>query len=76
MLRSAVYSVTALLLCCGVAVAQDDVPEMITDRPDVTESSQTVPRYYFQLDLSGGAALTNEGDDWFANAGLSFRLPR
>jgi hypothetical protein len=30
----------------------------------------------FQLDISGGAALTEEGDDWFANAGLSFRLPR
>jgi len=27
---------------------------MITDRPDVTESSQTVPRYYFQLETGMG----------------------
>jgi len=34
--------------------AQDDVPEMIADRPDVSESSQTVPRAYYQLETGFG----------------------
>jgi hypothetical protein len=29
-----------------------------------------------QLDLSGGVGLNDNADDWFAGAGISFRLPR
>jgi hypothetical protein len=32
-------------------------------------------RRNFQVDATGGVALTEEGDDWFGTAGLSFRLP-
>jgi len=43
-----------VVLCAASALAQQDVPEMITDRPDATESPQTVPRGYFQVEAGGG----------------------
>jgi hypothetical protein len=46
--------IAATILIPAYASAQDDVPEMITDRPDVTESSQTVPPAYFQLEIGFG----------------------
>jgi len=29
----------------------------------------------FQLDVAGGAGISEDADDWFVGAGLSFRLP-
>jgi hypothetical protein len=52
-LLSALAIVTAMLIP-AYASAQDDVPEMITDRPDITESSQTVPRGYIQVETGVG----------------------
>ena len=34
----------------GAALADDDVPVMITDRPTISVASRTVPRGYFQLE--------------------------
>lgn len=38
-----------------------DAPPMVTDRPDQTESSEVVPRGFFQLELGGQHASHREG---------------
>ena len=48
-----IFLLTALALAVsgGAARAQDEVPELITDRPDQTESTAIVPRGMVQLEL-------------------------
>ena len=40
-----------LLLAYSGYSQQDSIPELITDRPDATESSILIPKSYFQLEL-------------------------
>ncbi|MAM30701.1 MAG: hypothetical protein CMC13_16935 [Flavobacteriaceae bacterium] len=52
-MKKRLYIIT--LFCFGIAVAQEDnaVPEMVTDRPDATESPLTVPKGYVQIEAGG-----------------------
>ena len=52
--RIAAFLLTAGLVVSfvGAALAADDVPVMITDRPTISVSSRTVSRGYFQLETN------------------------
>lgn len=50
-----------LFLPMVLANAQEDVPELITDRPDQTESSSVVPHKSLQIET--GFILANDADD-------------
>lgn len=52
-MKKRLYIIT--LFCFGIAVAQEDnaVPDMVTDRPDATESPLTVPKGYVQIEAGG-----------------------
>lgn len=47
------------ILCCPMATAVDE-PSLVTDRPDFTESAETVPRGGFQLEF--GYSFSKDGD--------------
>lgn len=42
--------ILALIAFSALAKAQDEIPELITDRPDQTESSAVVPHKYLQIE--------------------------
>jgi|TARA_R110000751_G_scaffold227845_1_gene329627 hypothetical protein len=52
-MKKRLYIIT--LFCFGIAVAQEDnaVPDMVTDRPDATESPLTVHKGYVQIEAGG-----------------------
>ena len=56
-----------LLMLCGLlgsaVQAQSTRPEMITDRPDRTESSYVVPRGFWQFELGWGHGEASFGDE-------------
>jgi len=70
-----VFSFVVLILAAGTSAAQQDVPELITDRPDQTESAVTVAPGFVQLEV--GASFTHDGDadlDTFEAPGSLLRI--
>lgn len=75
--RSSAFALGLILSAAAPAVAQSvpsapatiqagtagaiDTPELVTDRPDFTESSQVIPRRWFQLE--SGLSYEGEGQD-------------
>jgi hypothetical protein len=59
--ESARRSAAALALVLAAPVAAQDVPELITDRPDQTESAAVVPKGSVQLEV--GWTFTRDDDD-------------
>jgi hypothetical protein len=51
----------AVLFVASPGAAEDEQPELVTDRPDQTESTAVVPRGYFQLE--GGWVHTVDDED-------------
>ena len=45
------FCLCMILLVCPITVFAQEVPELVTDRPDQTESSVVVPPRYFQVEL-------------------------
>lgn len=56
-------------------VGQQEHNELITDRPDMTESASVVPLIILQLDASGGFYLYDE-TGYFGSFGVSYRIPK
>lgn len=54
--KSYLSLLTCILFLLATPAAADDPPELISDRPDQTESPNTVPPGFFQLEL--GASIT------------------
>jgi len=52
---------------------QDSIPQLITDRPDATESSVLVPKGYFQIELGSQFSEGNIQEDLTYGTGL-FRI--
>lgn len=67
MKRLASISIISTLLLTGpvsISVARGEgFPELITDRPDQTESSETVPPGYVQVEVGGTFVQDDEGGD-------------
>lgn len=67
-------------ICAVSAQERTDPPELITDRPDQTESSSVVPRGYFQIETGftysdeGSASRTLEYPGTLVRIGLTERL--
>lgn len=55
-------SVCAVLMTPGIAAAQSDIGELVTDRPDFTESSQVVGRGIIQIESGTLIELDGSGD--------------
>ena len=55
-MRSSLLLWLALLLVISSPLvgAAEDAPELVTDRPDATESTEVVPRGWFQAELGVG----------------------
>ena len=51
-----------VLVLTGSILAQDEVPELITDRPDATESAFSVPDKFFQIEAGFVFSKDNESD--------------
>ncbi len=61
----------ALLILLTVSShAQNDSPELITDRPDQTESSSTVPKHSLQVET--GLLLENDANDLFTTRSFTY----
>ena len=61
---------TILLSIAAWARAQDEIPELITDRPDQTESSTVVPHKSFQIET--GFVLENDETDLFKQSSYAY----
>ena len=61
---------TLLILLTVSSYAQDDYPELITDRPDQTESSATVPRHSLQVET--GLLLENDANNLFTTSSFTY----
>jgi hypothetical protein len=55
-----ILALTLLLELTEFVKAQDEIPALITDRPDQTESSAVVPRRFLQIET--GFVLANDND--------------
>lgn len=60
LVAAAVCAAPMFTLAACASVARSNVAPLVTDRPDFTESSETVPRALVQLE--SGATYTHEGD--------------
>jgi hypothetical protein len=60
------YILIMLLLINSLLIAQDDVPEFVTDRPDQTESSSVVPAKSLQIE-TGFVWESDESDNFKQN---------
>jgi hypothetical protein len=77
-----------LIICSGSpALSQEEVPPLVTDRPDQTESSVTVPFRALQFEMGGfiemdktdelesyGRYSTDEDPDHRMDAGITYLL--
>jgi len=54
------FALLLILMPCGCLVGADEIPPLVTDRPDFTESAETVPRGGIQLEF--GYTFGEEGD--------------
>ena len=62
-----------LIAQVGTGVARGQSPDMVTDRPDQTESATVVPRGLLQVEM--GYLFARDGDvDGYAVPGTLFRL--
>ena len=62
-----------LLVPVGTGVARAQSPDMVTDRPDQTESAAVVPRGLLQVET--GYLFARDGDvDGYAVPGTLFRI--
>ena len=62
-----------LLVPVGTGVARAQSPDMVTDRPDQTESAAVVPRGLLQVET--GYLFARDGDvDGYAGPGTLFRI--
>lgn len=53
----------SLVLSIGISAQEnEESPEMITDRPDATESANTLPKKYFQVETGGFFESFEKGD--------------
>jgi len=66
-------TVRFVFLAISPVWARDPVTELVTDRPDQTESSSVVPLHLLQLET--GFGLHPEAPDYFISAGVSYRIP-
>jgi len=65
------YITLILLLLLDVsAIAQEEQPELITDRPDQTESAAIVPRHALQVET--GFLLENDANDLFSTRSFTY----
>jgi hypothetical protein len=49
--KSLIFVFFALIFFSSLTMAQELIPELVTDRPDQTESAITVPNDYFQIEV-------------------------
>ncbi len=62
--------ILGLVIVSLLAKAQDDVPELITDRPDQTESSSVVPQKSLQIET--GFVVENYATDFIKQKSFSY----
>ena len=70
------FKVFVCFLCSTIVYGQEkksDIPEMVTDRPDVTESSKVMPKGYLQVETGGFYESSTDGqtsEKWVYNTSL------
>lgn len=68
-MRDTILLILFLVLTAGLA-AQTNVPEMVTDRPDQTESAAIVPKHSLQVET--GLLLENDANDLFTTRSFTY----